>query len=1125
MNRTLLSTRKLRIVLSTFILLQLNLFNTNAQVNLYNVSFATGVVPEDMNGFNLLIGSSQDNAVSPLQNIGFNFTYNNIVYSQYSVNSNGLMRLGSTLVSTNAVNQLTVNSDFPKIAPYWDDLNTAAAGYCGSKMIGVAPNRKLSIEWLLAVPKNSANTGRIQVWLYETTNVIQFVYSTGMNVNNGGYSVGLAATTTDYISVSPGGASPSFSKVIETNNNITAITSGASVIFTPPVLPPSCILSSTPTGTGNSNAVQLNWTPGSGDPTSYDVYFGTTSNPPLVSVSQIATTYNPGALAYNTTYFYKIVPKNGAGPASGCAVNQFSTATGINYDVNRTTGNTFTSILGTGTSASGWRNGTNTDDNLSTSQPIGFNFPYQGTTYSNFSVSTNGFITFNVGTSNTGGGNGVYSYTNGLNAVGGTLIVAPFYEDLVCQGNSGAQSSLDGSMKYAVSGVVGSRILTVEWTGMEIYNNAGPNLNFQLKLYEATGDIDFIYGTMEGFNGTFNYFYSYSVGLNGINISNPVLNAEYIHQMNANTRNFGNSPSSQLVEVPACNSALKFTPGVYLPYVLATLPPVNDQKTSPQHLDVNTSTCTELCGTYYSSANATPTPAMPACSSGNADDDVWFEFTATNPNTTIKVLSGGNYDAAVELYNSSNTLLLCANVSGLGLTETLSPTTLVTGQQYFLRIYHAQSGSGSGAGQFSVCISATAIPPINDNCAAAISLPVVTGVFTTGSQTVAATASASIPLCSAPGTIPDDDVWYSFIATNTTEIVTVSGGTGFNAVVQLFSGTCGALTSIQCVNNLGNGQTEVLTANNLTKNQTYYIRVYHSGVGGGTGLFSINVSTSLPACPGNTSPSSPTSDVSQSGITLKWSPVANANSYTVYMENVNPPTQILINTTDTTAITGPLNQGESYYWQVRANNTAGASQSCFVSTFATVPFDYALRVKVFVEAMYLSNGTMYSSLVPNDTLCDSIFVGLASPATKQILWSTKTILNTTGTASALFPQPALGQSYYIVVKHRNSLETWSQGTFAFNAPDTIYDFSNAAGKAFGNNQVEVQPGIFAIHSGDINQDGFINALDYVTTDNSLGMGFITGYISTDVNGDGILESSDYSFIENKTRTVRIVLHP
>ena len=39
----------------------------------------------------------------------------------------------------------------------------------------------------------------------------------------------------------------------------------------------------------------LSWTPtvGAGDPTAYDVYFGTSSNPPLVSSNQTATTYAP----------------------------------------------------------------------------------------------------------------------------------------------------------------------------------------------------------------------------------------------------------------------------------------------------------------------------------------------------------------------------------------------------------------------------------------------------------------------------------------------------------------------------------------------------------------------------------------------------------------------------------------------------------------------------------------------------------------------------------------------------------------------------------------------------------------------------------------------------------------
>jgi len=44
-----------------------------------------------------------------------------------------------------------------------------------------------------------------------------------------------------------------------------------------------------------------------GDPLTFDVYFGMSSNPPLVSSGQSATSFNPGTMYFNTTYFWKIV--------------------------------------------------------------------------------------------------------------------------------------------------------------------------------------------------------------------------------------------------------------------------------------------------------------------------------------------------------------------------------------------------------------------------------------------------------------------------------------------------------------------------------------------------------------------------------------------------------------------------------------------------------------------------------------------------------------------------------------------------------------------------------------------------------------------------------------------------
>ena len=53
---------------------------------------------------------------------------------------------------------------------------------------------------------------------------------------------------------------------------------------------------------------------------------------------------------------------------------------------------------------------------------------------------------------------------------------------------------------------------------------------------------------------------------------------------------------------------------------------------------------------------------------------------------------------------------------------------------------------------------------------------------------------------------------------------------------------------------------------------------------------------------------------------------------------------------------------------------------------------------------------------------------------------------------------------------------------------TSYDFSNAQTKAFGSNQVLVSPGVWAMYSGDISQDGSIDALDYLILDINIGNG-------------------------------------
>lgn len=226
-----------------------------------------------------------------------------------------------------------------------------------------------------------------------------------------------------------------------------------------------------------------------------------------------------------------------------------------NYSVTRTTGITYSSISATGSSFAAWRGGTNDDDNRSQATSIGFDFWYNGTRYTTFSVSTNGYIDFSSSTAN-GGGTSSYGYQNTqFSAVGGTLLsLAPIYDDLDAKGTG--QTALDNSIKYLLSGTAPNRVLTVEWIDMAWYNNGTPSLNFQVKVYENTGVIDFIHGTMTAGTAT----YTYTCGINASTMAAPPTTAQLLTQQTANTETFSNTVKNDLSTIPASNTMLTFTP-------------------------------------------------------------------------------------------------------------------------------------------------------------------------------------------------------------------------------------------------------------------------------------------------------------------------------------------------------------------------------------------------------------------------------------------------------------------------------------------------------------------------------------------------------------------------------------
>lgn len=116
-------------------------------------------------------------------------------------------------------------------------------------------------------------------------------------------------------------------------------------------------------------------------------------------------------------------------------------------------------------------------------------------------------------------------------------------------------------------------------------------------------------------------------------------------------------------------------------------------------------------------------------------------------------------------------------------------------------------------------------------------------------------------------------------------------------------------------------------------------------------------------------------------------------------------------------------------------------------------------------------------------------------------------------------------TYYIVVKSRNGIETWSKSGGAYIKTDSTvsYDFTSASGNAYGNNLIQLGSKYF-IYSGDVNQDGIIDAFDLSSIENDTDI-TLKGYVKTDLNGDYIVDASDLSIVDNNAGVGVTVISP
>jgi hypothetical protein len=314
----------------------------------YVFSNNAGVPLDDMStGTTQLVPANSDDGASSVQNIAFDFWYDGVRTTQFSCNANGLCRMGATVVTTEFDNGsptfgFASTTNAPKIAPYFDDLWLGANGKIHYKVTGSEPNRKLIVEWLNEqIPRGSngaPGAGTFQMWLFETSGVIEFVYGAGIAANtpNGGYSIGLqSGVATNFVSVTSSG--PTVSYVTANNTQTNAITSGTAYIFTPQTANAPSGLNFTGT---TALSTTLNWTDNSSNEFGFAVYRSTDGGVTYSFLTQTAAdaiSFTDNTVLPGTNYFYRVMAVT-EGALSPAAQNNVSTLAAGNISSTATGG-------------------------------------------------------------------------------------------------------------------------------------------------------------------------------------------------------------------------------------------------------------------------------------------------------------------------------------------------------------------------------------------------------------------------------------------------------------------------------------------------------------------------------------------------------------------------------------------------------------------------------------------------------------------------------------------------------------------------------------------------------------------------------------------------------------------
>jgi len=214
----------------------------------------------------------------------------------------------------------------------------------------------------------------------------------------------------------------------------------------------------------------------------------------------------------------------------------------------------YTSISGTGTPITF----TNSTDDDEFTIPIGFNFAYLDpmAPYANINVGTNGYATFDGGfnwtTAIPYGTSGSRANVSLFTTARPNLVLAPWWDDMYL-------ILASSKVYYQTTGVMPNRVLTIEWMDNQYYGawsvcgGTEDVFNYQVKLYETTNVIEFVYGSKTVTCGSTTV--SASMG-----ISDDTGGDLHFRDAFDNTNVYTTNANRTNADFPASGTIIRFTP-------------------------------------------------------------------------------------------------------------------------------------------------------------------------------------------------------------------------------------------------------------------------------------------------------------------------------------------------------------------------------------------------------------------------------------------------------------------------------------------------------------------------------------------------------------------------------------